>query len=446
MNVVLVTVDSLRADHVGFLAPGSAPDTPAIDALAGDAFVFENAFANAPYTRASFPAILSGTYPEMYGGYKHLSEERPFLPEHFREAGYATGGFHSNPYLGGQFGYSRGFDHLFSGEEDASILTKLRGFLGRTVPRDSIVFSALQWFRTRAEGLVGSELGTPYVPGDRLNERAIQWLSGTDEPVFLWVHYMDVHHPYVPHEGTPSEGITRSRAIELREKMITQSKTLTDREAEELKRVYCGEVEFVDQCVQDLLDAVDRNCGSEETVIGFLADHGEAFGEHNYWGHPDELHDELIQIPFIIDIPGRSGERSVTPVSTVDLFPTLMTLIDREIPDPCVGESVLNYSGYDADRRERHVFAQASGTKAMVCNRRYKLIRYFEAEKEELFERVKNPGGMERPLADEEGVRAELSTELDEHLKEIEQGQGAAVKDIEMTDDVKRQLEQLGYK
>lgn len=445
MNIVLVTIDSLRADHVGFLAPETSPETPTIDSIADDAIVFENAYANAPYTRASFPAILTGTYPEMYGGYRSLSDARPYLPEQFDKAGYATGGFHSNPYLGARFNYGRGFDRLFSGEETETSIAKLRKFLARNVSRDSTFFSVLQSVRTRAERLFGSELGTPYVPADVLNKQAIQWLNNADEPVFMWVHYMDVHHPYVPHKETESEGIDRDRAIELREKMITQSDSLTATEAAELRSLYRGEIEFVDRCLRDLLDAIDRNCQTEETAIAFLADHGEAFGEHDYWGHPDELHDELIQIPFSLDIPGHDGERVSTPVSTVDLFPTLMDLQEWDIPDRCVGESVLNYAD-DSEPEDRRVFAQASGTKVMVADRRYKLLRYLESDEESLFDREEDPTE-EQDLSKEDGtVRDDLATVLEDRLEEIEASQNVEVGDVEMTDDVERRLEQLGYK
>ncbi|WP_256301967.1 sulfatase [Haloarchaeobius salinus] len=445
MDVVLVTVDSLRADHVGFMDSDTAPDTPAIDSIADDALIFENAYANAPYTRASFPAILTGTYPEMYGGYRNLSEKRPYMPERFAEEGYSTGGFHSNPYLSPRFNYGRGFDRIFSGEDNQTPVAKLRRFLAHNLSRDSTLFSILQSVRTRVEGAFGSELGTPYVPADNLNEQAINWLDDTDGPVFLWVHYMDVHHPYVPHEGTDSEGIDRDRAIKVREKMISQSSSLSDSEAAELRRLYRGEIEFVDQCLADLLEAVERNCGMEETVVGFLADHGEAFGEHDYWGHPDELHDELVRIPFALDIPTKDGDRISTPVSTVDLLPTLMDVHDWEIPDRCVGESVLDYAERNKPK-ERLVFSQASGTKAMVADHRYKLLRYLDADEDILFDRQTDPSEHRDVSETESTVHNELSGVIEDRLAQIEASQGVEVAEVEMTDEVEQRLEDLGYK
>lgn len=446
MNVVLVTVDSLRADHVGFSDSQSTPETPAIDSIAADGFIFQNAFANAPYTRASFPAILTGTYPDMYGGYQQLSEERPYLASRFDDEGFATGGFHSNPYLSARFNYGRGFDRLFSGKETESVIAKLRKFLARNLHRESAAFSTLQWFRTRAEGLIGSELGTPYVPGDTLNEQAIGWLDDADSPVFLWVHYMDVHHPYIPHDDTASGGIERSRAVELREKMITQSETLTGTEAEQLRRLYRGEIQFVDRCIGELMDAVERNLEPSDTTTVFIADHGEAFGEHDYWGHPDELHDELLRIPFVVDIPDVGGERISTPVSTVDIFPTVMDINDYPIPERCVGDSVIPFVEGERDDEDRYVFAQASGTKAMVCDDRYKLIRYFESGDEELFDRKRDPAETVDRSDEEPSTHAELVGALDEQLEHIEASQDITVEEVEMSEDVERRLEQLGYK
>jgi arylsulfatase A-like enzyme len=308
-----------------------------------------------------------------------------------------------------------------------------------------MLFSILQSIRTRAESLFGSELGTPYVPADTLNKHAINWLDTADDSVFLWVHYMDVHHPYVPHEGTESEGIDRSRAIQVREKMISESSSLTDSEAADLRRLYKGEIEFVDRCLRNLLQAIERNCGMEDTVVGFLADHGEAFGEHDYWGHPDELHDELVRIPFALDIPGEEGKEVSTPVSTVDLMPTLMDLHDWEIPDRCVGDSVLDYANMETPK-DRRVFSQASGTKAMVADHRYKLLRYLNADEDYLFDRKEDPSEQQDISERDSSVYDELAQVLKDRLDQIEATQNVEVSDVEMTDEVEEQLKDLGYK
>src|SRR6056297_1266624 len=123
MNLALVTVDSLRADHVGCYGY-ERETTPNIDDVASRSHVFTEAIAHACATRPSFPSLLTSTHGMLYGGFDHLSDEQVPLSVPLSERGYATGGFHSNPFLSAEFGYSRGFDAFNDSEDDPSAVSK----------------------------------------------------------------------------------------------------------------------------------------------------------------------------------------------------------------------------------------------------------------------------------------------------------------------------------
>ena len=165
-NVLLVTVDSLRADHVGY-HDYDRDTAPNLDAMAESAHVFSNAFSNGCSTRRSFPSILGSTYPLMYGGFEKISEDRRLVSEAFDEAGYATGGFQSNPHLLEEFGYGRGFDHCFGSNEEASSTSRLRHFVKQAFDDESLLFRVLKTGFDLSERFVGYNRGSRSSPPRR---------------------------------------------------------------------------------------------------------------------------------------------------------------------------------------------------------------------------------------------------------------------------------------
>ncbi len=166
-NVILLTIDTLRRDALGCYSGNSL--TPFMDSIQTQCIRFDHACSAGPYTQASFPAILTSSHYFDYGLRKNLSTENTLISEVLRKAGIATAGFHSNPYLSEYCGWNRGWDLFYdSMEEDV----------------DPIV---------------------PFISADKINKKVISWLSshvtGSEyQPFFLWLHYMDVHEPYVPEQ------------------------------------------------------------------------------------------------------------------------------------------------------------------------------------------------------------------------------------------------------
>jgi arylsulfatase A-like enzyme len=162
-DVLLITVDSLRADHLGMYGY-DRQTSPRIDQLASGSLVFDRAFAHACATRPSFPTILTSTYPEMYGGYEMISNNRTLLSEAFNTGGYQTGGFHSNLYLSADFGYSKGYDEFFDSKTDPSLTAKARQLVKAKIDEGSRLRQLLKRAFDATEKHTGVEVGPRTYP------------------------------------------------------------------------------------------------------------------------------------------------------------------------------------------------------------------------------------------------------------------------------------------
>ena len=272
-NVLLVTIDTLRADHVGCYGYTNA-STPTIDALARRGVRFETAVAHAPLTGPSHASILTGQIPLGHGFRNNsgftLSPQVRTAAEDFRQTGYRTAAFVSGFPLDRRFGFDRGFetydDHLPRGND-----------------------------RRR----------TPYVErfADATTDAALRWLQTSSSaaapapPWFLWVHYYDPHAPYEP----PADLAERYR-----------------------QSPYDGEIAFVDRQLARLLNALDVRNETARTMIVVTADHGESLGEHGEGTHGIFLYDATIRVPWVMAGPGiPAGYLSRTVARSIDVLPTL---------------------------------------------------------------------------------------------------------------------------
>ncbi|WP_435079431.1 sulfatase [Halococcus sp. AFM35] len=449
-NVVLITVDALRQDHLGYADTQESVPTPNIDSLADESTVFTHAYANGPHTRASFPSILTGTYPWEYGGYDRIVSDRPHIADWIQQHGYRTGGFHSNPYLGPEFGYGRGFETFRSGSDESSVMENCRRlvmerFFGEL--KDTLAYKFIERTHSLTEYITGRTIGVPYVKGRELNQMVEEWFETTDSgPRFAWIHYMDVHDPYLPKDNTQSSDIDPRRAIQLQKRMVDSPEKLSTADGEELKRLYKGEVEYVDACLGELFDTVDEHLGLEDTVVCLISDHGEAFGEHDYYRHPHEFHEEVSRIPIMFRQPDTEADRVDVPVSNVDVFPTLLSCVGVPVPDACSGRTVLSDDFLNRDDRDvyGHTGDPNQG-KAMVANREWKYVLDIASDSETLYDMENNPGERVDIAAERTDIRERLKSSLQEHLNDIKD-RGTEVSSPDVSGDVNDRLERLGYK
>lgn len=272
-SILVVTIDTLRADHVG--AYGSkAGATPVLDALAREGVLFENAITPAPLTLPAHAALFSGLFPFRNGvrvnGTDRVPEAVPLLADALSERGFATAAFVSSLVVRRASGINRGFalyDDAFAANS------------GRD-PRDFLP-------ERRAEETVG---------------RAIEWIGthraqAATRPFFVWVHLYDPHAPYEP----PPPWAQRFH-----------------------DRPYEGEIAYADSCLRRLLAAVDPG----RTLVIAAGDHGESLGEHGEATHGVFLYDATVRVPLILRLPGNrfAGGRVTTQVSLTDLAPTVRRL------------------------------------------------------------------------------------------------------------------------
>jgi arylsulfatase A-like enzyme len=365
-SLVLVTVDCLRADHVGFLGY-SRPVTPGLDALAGSSIVFSDAIVAGAPTYFSFPAIMASRYPLALGrDVLGIAPHELTLAASLQDAGHATAAFLAgNPYLSARSGYDQGFatfrDFLESGiAGDLSLgqAPKTLSGLNRRMQADSrrtpltaatydeLYFWYCQW-RARRENRSMDRLRR-YPAAEVLVDQARDWLSGLGEkPFFLWLHFMDPHHPYYPpEEALASLGI--SGMTPLRARFLNSFWNRGDIGAHRLRRyrgeilsLYDAGIHWVDRQISRLVQALQQFQRWDDTVFVVTADHGEEFLEHgNRYHSPMSLPEPLIHVPLLLRAPEVSGMHlSSGPFSLIHLAPTLLDAIGVTVPDTFQGRS-----------------------------------------------------------------------------------------------------------
>jgi arylsulfatase A-like enzyme len=452
-DVLLITVDSLRADHCS--ASGyDRETTPSIDRLAASGHRFENAFAHACATRASFPSILTSSTALMYGGYERLSDNRTLVTEAL-PAAYRSGGFHSNLYLSAEFGYSRGFDAFFDSKSDPSPAAKLKGAVEQRLDEDGWLYGVLSKAVDTAEKEAGINIGSAYVRADDITDRALAWADGQREgPRFLWTHYMDVHHPYRPPErhqrALGIDPVSEREAIRLRRKMIEDPGRVTDDERETLIDLYDAEIRFTDAEIGRLVERV-REAWGEDTLVIVTADHGEAFGEHGGFSHTQTFHDEMLHVPLVVS-PGTDTSATVHDelVGLADITPTIVDYAGGEQSDSFVGWSLRPLlDGEEGDWPREHVIGDwAEGNRGggerrfAYRDRRWKYIE--RGESSVLYDLATGPGEHADVAGDHPDVCERIRGVLDDHRERI----AASTDDlrtVEMDESTKERLRDLGY-
>jgi arylsulfatase A-like enzyme len=289
MNLILITIDALRASELGFMGYGK-PTTPNLDALAADSVVFERAYAMASYTGKALAPMLIGKYPsETLRDGAHFTryfQGNTFVAERLRDAGLFTMGAASHWYFQDAFGLTQGFDVFDTSATPAGAA----GDSDTNVTSPGLTVAALRLLRSHA-----------------------------DRRFFLWVHYFDPHAQYVAHEGAPDfSDPTRPAASRMR-------------------ALYDGEVWFTDRAIGRLLDYVEGQPWGKQTVIAVTSDHGESMNDHGMgYQHGFEIWEPLVRIPLLVHVPGLRPHRVPAKRSAVDLVPTLLDLM--RLPQPPKGE------------------------------------------------------------------------------------------------------------
>ncbi|HSM12777.1 MAG TPA: sulfatase [Thermoanaerobaculia bacterium] len=392
-NIVLISIDSLRPDHLG-LYGYQRPTSPELDRIAADAVVFERAWSTTTWTLPSHLSMLTGLVPSAHGvrGHGHrLPESAQLLPELLAPAGYRSAAVVSGPFLSARFGYDQGWESY-----------------------DESLAAADEESHDYDE-----------VTSEELHGRAVALLDRlAPGPFFLFLHSFDVHYDYIPpppydtmfdsgYEGAVDGRDFVERTLRRREMPM--------RDLEHLVALYDGEIRWVDGWIGRLYDELRRRQLLDRTLVVVTADHGDEFLEHRRFGHSNNLFDTTLRVPLIVRPPGGrpGGERRAAPASLVDLVPTLLAAAGLETPAGLDGRDLLGAAGSGAGPRP--VFAElftnrhavvAGGWKAHLVRQGGKLSRRRTA----LYDLERDPGEADDVAGAAPDRAADLRQLAEQHL------------------------------
>lgn len=410
--VIVILLDTLRADHLSTYGHHHVT-SPELDAFGKEAIVFSNAFSTAPWTPPSVASLFTGLYATAHGmtpskdkilaretGFQ-LQDQNRTMAEYFRDAGFATAGISANPWISEEFGFSQGFDAY-------SVIRK----------------------------------GTAKMVTDAAMSQTEKFL-GSGKPSFLYLQYIDPHHPYSPpaefRKLFPAQGRDATLSEDLQKKI----------------RLYDGEIRYLDKELGRLFAYLKSKELFDDAVIVITADHGEQFMDHGEVGHGLMLFNSETHVPLYVKPNLRTtGERVETPVSVVDILPTVLELTGIRPTAPLSGVSLMNRKAVEMRDGVMSEVSRTYFQRSFVGTDGRKLIQ--TAENEEglqngtlkvlgVFDAVREPAEVV-PLQDETRL-LELKISMDQAFKEslTLRPKGNAGPKKTMSQESLEQLKSLGY-
>lgn len=424
-SVLLIIIDTLRADHVGCYGH-TAGITPNMDRLAAEGVRFSNCVTPVPITFPSFAAIFTSSYPVYNGvrdnGANPIDYSLTTMSEVFRESGYATAAIAGSFVVADGSGIEQGFDHYDSNFEDE--------------PEPG----------TYLDQSITGELNAKR-NADEVTKLAIEWVRKSERPFFFVVHYWDPHYPYEP----PDEFGKRWPG-----------------------NPYLGEVAYTDSQLDRLLEAARKAAGKKRLITILVADHGEALGEHKEPFHGVFVYDCTLLVPFIIHSPElvQDGLVIEEQVSTIDLAPTVLDLVGVEVPRGWQGRSYAKEirhpggpSSEEASDREYHSTSRTleiTGAGARPCyietyrpryayqwselaGVRYDNWKLISAPRPELYDLSSDPYELENLYGEKPDKVQELLSIMEGMLEEYSGPLGKIERETELDEEELEKLKSLGY-
>ena len=397
-NLLVITIDTLRADHLGTYGC-SRPTSPNLDAFAAKSVVFEQAQSSSSWTLPSLASLMTSLLPSTH----HCETDTAILcpsyttlAEILRDSGYDTAIVASHYFLNAGHGLQQGFTRV-----DTRIL---QDDLSITSPK--VTDRGIDWLTDKA----GANDGVPW---------------------FLWLHYFDPHAPYLRHEGI-SETFGTENDIDL----------------------YDGEIAFTDQHLGRLFETFERLGFAQDTIVVVVADHGEEFMEHGESKHGYDLHEEVVHVPLILRVPGTAPRRVGATIPTVDVLPTLLELCGLKAGADIEGRSLTGIlrgdPGADADRDAPSELRWKFGSDCTSLRRgpwKYIDQKKHDQQSMMLFDHSADPKETTNLLGSQSGVVTELRSTLRARIERA-RALGSAYERCEfggMTPAERKVLEGLGY-
>lgn len=408
-NVVLITVDALRADHLG-ACDATDVATPHLDRLAARGTLFCYAHVHQPQTNPSLSSLFTGQYPASHGVRLHMTDRlpdgAPTLARLLRDTGYATAGIAPWTSLKPTFsGLHSGFDVYVAaavGEPsflEHPVLQVVAGVYRRV--KDQL------WIGRRINALLQAEAALEEQLDGRADvttDHAVAWLDqGQREPFLLWVHYFDPHYPWTPPPpydalydpdyewsiGDVYDGSWRTWHWFANDDWAPEPQHV-----HHLRALYKGEVSYADEQIGRLIDSVEELGLLDHTLFVVTADHGEGFGEHGVWLHGDSLYAHDVQVPLLFAGPGvPAGRRIDLLARQVDVLPTVTELLRLPPPPAIDGRSLVSLIHGDRGAGDQLSFAQIHDDTilAVVTEDLWKLILDYRKDAIELYYLPEDP-------------------------------------------------------
>jgi arylsulfatase A-like enzyme len=381
LNVVLVSIDSVRRDHLGIYGhrPRYAPEvaiSPNIDALAQEGVVFDDAFTTTSWTLPAHMSLMTGRSDLAHGVLTdrfHLDPQHRTLAQEFAAAGYATAGYYSGPYLSGKYGFNAGFENYESGMISSGDFRNMviddnakRKAQGRE-PMDEQMIAQLR------DRMSHWDITSP-----KINELAEGFIDqSSDDPFFLFVHYFDAHYDHIPQSINPrlaqlfdpsysgdfdgSNWYFDSRVMDL---SPPYARHISERDLNHVIANYDAEINWVDHHIGKLIEKLKEKGVWDNTIIMVIADHGDEFFEHGSIGHRSTLLAEQVRIPMVLRAPNMpaAGSRISNLSRIYDVAPTLLDLATNKSLPGAEGESLsADINGDTIDRSAfQNIFSGAT--------------------------------------------------------------------------------------
>jgi arylsulfatase A-like enzyme len=437
--LILISIDTLRADHLGcYNYP--RPTSPTIDALAAEGVVFEDASTTSPWTLPSHASMLTGLYPRRHGlrlpvnsmrkaresaealGVKtgRYEVSQTTLAERLGRAGYATAGFVNFTLVSQRYGFDRGFQQFRHIENNA----------GSAEP-------------------------------SKIAKHAVRWIeSPPSEPFFLFLHFYDVHSPY---RSLPKyrqqfvndyAGPLGPTGFVHFNRILNGGYLPTDADVQYLNDIYDAGIRQLDDSLAGVVASLEKSGLLENTLIVITSDHGEQFMEHGTVSHGSNHYQEVLRIPWIIRGPGvPPGERIETMVSLVDLMPTVLGILGVESPGGLDGVDVASTWRSQERLAERYLFAEAEmsagfefdlekvDVKKAVRNSRFKLHYNTAAQTKELYDLLSDPGETQNLADAQHRAGDQLMRRLEQFLSDPATSQPVAP----LSPEQRKSLKSVGY-
>jgi arylsulfatase A-like enzyme len=453
-NIVLVLIDTLRADHLGTYGY-ERPTSPNIDAFAKDAVVFEQAFSQSSWTKPAMASLLTGHFPSMHQTnleQQKLPESETIVTQLLRDQGYQTVVLSGNPWVTPDYGFGRGVDYFYSiyDERFARVTLFMNALkrLSKQMGNRNLLYNKVKL-------LVQGELSTT-ARDEVLTTEAGRWLDANHgRPFYMHVHYMSPHHPYDPpapfDKWVPDKSAKPMTYYPKKSYFpFDEGQAIPDAQREDMIARYDGDILFVDTVFQTLVDKLKSLGILDDTIVVVMADHGEEFYEHKNWGHGQGLYNELIHVPLIIRYPKAfQPTRIKTPVMSVDVVPTLLDLASAPPKPTAAGKSLVPLAKGDDVPRNPQAFSELIyrfGATRSVVDDKYKLIHKQQDQRvgTEMYDLATDYPEQKNLVEVDTAEAGRLQTQMADTLKWADAHKATAA-EAKIDDEMGKRLKALGY-